>query len=230
MTDPRLPSMSRTESLVMELLRGRERYGLELVDASGGSLKRGSVYVILARMEEKGFVDSRQEVRRTAPAGCLAASIARHRYGAKVHEAFSLLRDALALKTRGGAMSFECPDHWRLPSAFSPIARSSSSSRRRSRICSSSTAQRREANGEPPCGAQGRRWRSSRRPRARLRRLVAADALPACYYIFLLVISSILLDLDLDRLLRRGHADSGVVVRSRDGLLLARAADRAPVD
>ena len=30
----RLPSMSRTESLVMELLRGRERYGLELVDAS----------------------------------------------------------------------------------------------------------------------------------------------------------------------------------------------------
>ena len=55
--------MSRTESLVMELLRGRERYGLELVDASDGTLKRGSVYVILARMEEKGFVDSRQEDR-----------------------------------------------------------------------------------------------------------------------------------------------------------------------
>ncbi len=35
MTTPRLPSMSPTESLVMELLRGRERYGLELVDASG---------------------------------------------------------------------------------------------------------------------------------------------------------------------------------------------------
>ena len=42
MTDPRLPSMSPTESLVMELLRGRERYGLELVDASRGALKRGS--------------------------------------------------------------------------------------------------------------------------------------------------------------------------------------------
>jgi len=59
MVNPRLPSMSPTESLVMELLRGRERYGLELVDASGGALKRGSVYVTLARMEEKGFVDSR---------------------------------------------------------------------------------------------------------------------------------------------------------------------------
>ena len=56
-----MPSMSRTESLVMELLRGRERYGLELVDASDGALKRGSVYVILARMEEKGFVESRQD-------------------------------------------------------------------------------------------------------------------------------------------------------------------------
>ena len=57
--------MSRTESLVLELLRNRDRYGLELVDDSSGTLKRGSVYVILARMEEKGFVESRQET----PAG-----------------------------------------------------------------------------------------------------------------------------------------------------------------
>ena len=76
MTTPRLPSMSPTESLVMELLRGRERYGLELVDASDGTLKRGSVYVILARMEEKGFVDSRQEERDRGPAACRGASIA----------------------------------------------------------------------------------------------------------------------------------------------------------
>ena len=31
-------------------------YGLELVKASGGSLKRGTVYVTLNRMEEKGLV------------------------------------------------------------------------------------------------------------------------------------------------------------------------------
>ena len=77
MTDPRLPSMSRTESLVMELLRGRERYGLELVDASSGSLKRGSVYVILARMEEKGFVDSRQEERAPGASGLPAPPLSR---------------------------------------------------------------------------------------------------------------------------------------------------------
>jgi DNA-binding PadR family transcriptional regulator len=69
--------MSRTESLVMELLRGRERYGLELVERSNGALKRGSVYVILARMEEKGFVESRQEER--------------------LHGAFAVLRHALSL-------------------------------------------------------------------------------------------------------------------------------------
>jgi len=98
MTDPRLPSMSRTESLVMELLRGRERYGLELVDRSGGTLKKGSVYVILARMEEKGFVDSRQEDRAQGASGLPRRLYRATPYGRKVHSAFSTLRDALALK------------------------------------------------------------------------------------------------------------------------------------
>ena len=97
MTDPRLPSMSRTESQVMELLRGRERYGLELVDASNGALKRGSVYVILARMEEKGFIESRQE-ERDASSGAPRRLYRPTPYGRKVHGAFSLLREALALR------------------------------------------------------------------------------------------------------------------------------------
>jgi len=46
---------------VLDLLESGERYGLELVDASAGRLKRGSVYVTLGRMETKGFVASRQE-------------------------------------------------------------------------------------------------------------------------------------------------------------------------
>jgi len=90
--------MSPTESLVMELLRGRERYGLELVDASRGTLKRGSVYVILARMEEKGFVDSRQEERSPGSSGLPRRTYRATPYGRKVHGAFALLRDALALK------------------------------------------------------------------------------------------------------------------------------------
>ncbi len=98
MSDPRLPSMSRTESLVMELLRGRERYGLELVDASHGTLKRGSVYVILARMEEKGFVDSRHEDRDGGVSGTARRLYRATPYGRKVHGAFALLREALALR------------------------------------------------------------------------------------------------------------------------------------
>lgn len=98
MTEPRLPSMSRTESLVMELLDGSERYGLELVDASGGALKRGSVYVTLARMEEKGFIDSRQEERGRGVSGLPRRLYRATPYGAKVHDAFAVLREALALK------------------------------------------------------------------------------------------------------------------------------------
>jgi DNA-binding PadR family transcriptional regulator len=91
--------MSRTESLVMDLLRGTERYGLELVDASAGALKRGSVYVILARMEEKGFIESRQEERSPGVSGVPRRLYRATPYGVKVHDAFSILREALALKS-----------------------------------------------------------------------------------------------------------------------------------
>ena len=97
-TNLKLPSMSRTESLVLELLRSRDRYGLELVDDSAGALKRGSVYVILARMEEKGFVESRQEARPPKAGGVPRRIYRATEYGLKVHDAFALLSDALALK------------------------------------------------------------------------------------------------------------------------------------
>ena len=98
MTDLRLPSMTRTESLVMDLLRRGDQYGLELVDASDGALKRGSVYVILARMEDKGFVDSWQEHRAEGESGLPRRVYRATQYGLKVHDAFALLREALALK------------------------------------------------------------------------------------------------------------------------------------
>jgi PadR family transcriptional regulator PadR len=43
------------------LIARRESYGLALVEGSGGVLKRGTVYVTLDRMEEKGLVESREE-------------------------------------------------------------------------------------------------------------------------------------------------------------------------
>lgn len=98
MTDPRLPSMSRTESLVMQLLGKNDCYGLELVDSSDGALKRGSVYVLLARMEGKGFVDSWQEERNPGTSGLPRRLYRATPYGLKVHEAFATLREALALK------------------------------------------------------------------------------------------------------------------------------------
>lgn len=51
--------ISDLEALVLDLLVARApTYGLDLVHGSGGRLKRGSVYVTLGRMEQKGYVTS----------------------------------------------------------------------------------------------------------------------------------------------------------------------------
>ncbi len=56
--------LSSLEALILDLLSARERaYGLELVTASHGHLKRGSIYVTLGRMERKGFVTSSLDER-----------------------------------------------------------------------------------------------------------------------------------------------------------------------
>ncbi len=57
-----LPGLSATEHAILSLLiAGRELYGLEMVERSKGGLKRGTIYVTLNRMEEKGYVSSRHE-------------------------------------------------------------------------------------------------------------------------------------------------------------------------
>jgi PadR family transcriptional regulator, regulatory protein PadR len=59
---PRVLTLSPKEFLVLELLvRDKELYGLQLVTASRGRLKRGTVYVTLGRMEEKGYITSKLE-------------------------------------------------------------------------------------------------------------------------------------------------------------------------
>ena len=53
-------TLSPKETVILQLLvRDDEAYGLELVSASRGRLKRGTVYVTLGRMEEKGYITSR---------------------------------------------------------------------------------------------------------------------------------------------------------------------------
>jgi len=59
---PRPLTLSPKESLVLALLvRERSLYGLQLVAAAKGRLKRGTVYVTLGRMEDKGYITSRLE-------------------------------------------------------------------------------------------------------------------------------------------------------------------------
>jgi PadR family transcriptional regulator PadR len=94
---PPLPRLSGKETLILELLaRGEELYGLQLVAASQGLLKRGTVYVTLGRMEAKGYVTSRAE---DAPDG--AGGLPRRLYeatpqGVRVLKAWSTLMRHLA--------------------------------------------------------------------------------------------------------------------------------------
>ena len=65
-----MPSISGKERVILELLgRSSEMYGLELVAASGGTLKRGTVYVTLGRMEQKGLISSRLDDETPAGGG-----------------------------------------------------------------------------------------------------------------------------------------------------------------
>ena len=54
--------LSRKETIALRLLVAHGGlYGLELVAAAGGELRRGTVYVTLQRMAAKGLVESRIE-------------------------------------------------------------------------------------------------------------------------------------------------------------------------
>jgi DNA-binding PadR family transcriptional regulator len=66
----RVPSLSAKELIILDLLlTSEEMYGLELVTASKGELKRGTVYVTLGRMEDKGYIASRLEDAPPAAGG-----------------------------------------------------------------------------------------------------------------------------------------------------------------
>ena len=54
--------LSRKEAVVLELLAGDPgAYALDLVKQSMGRLVRGTVYVTLSRLEQKGYVRSKEE-------------------------------------------------------------------------------------------------------------------------------------------------------------------------
>jgi len=65
MAQSKIPRLSKKEALIFNImLRTRkEMFGLEMVERSNSLLRRGTIYVTLQRMEEKGLVESRQESR-----------------------------------------------------------------------------------------------------------------------------------------------------------------------
>lgn len=56
-----LPSPKEAEILEL-LISGRPMYGLEMVKASNGSLKRGTIYVLLERLEQQGAISSEKQI------------------------------------------------------------------------------------------------------------------------------------------------------------------------
>ena len=58
------PKLSPKEMLTLEMLISNgEMFGLEMVAVSEGELKRGTIYVMLQRMSDKGYIESREEPR-----------------------------------------------------------------------------------------------------------------------------------------------------------------------
>jgi len=96
MKAPRLPTLSNKERLILNhLVSGGPKYGLQLVDESRGALKRGTVYVTLGRMEQKGLIESRHEPASRSDA------LPRRMYhatghGRRVLDAWTLMARALA--------------------------------------------------------------------------------------------------------------------------------------
>jgi len=87
MSQNEFPKLSRKEMLILEMLIGKgEMFGLEMVEASSGELKRGTIYVTLQRMGDKGFVESREEPRQIPEIGIPRRKYSATGLGEKVYQ------------------------------------------------------------------------------------------------------------------------------------------------
>jgi DNA-binding PadR family transcriptional regulator len=95
----RIPTLPPKEALILELLVGEsEMYGLQLVAASRRRLKRGTVYVTLGRMEEKGFITSRLEEAPPESGGLPRRIYEATPFGRRVLDAYELVHRHLTLE------------------------------------------------------------------------------------------------------------------------------------
>lgn len=82
----------RASLRVCLLISKGELYGLRLVQESEGKLKRGTVFVTLNRMEEKGYVESYQEEQVPGAIGLSRRLDRSTGYGEKVLAAWEIFR------------------------------------------------------------------------------------------------------------------------------------------
>jgi DNA-binding PadR family transcriptional regulator len=92
-------SLPPKERVVLELLAGSgAMYGLQLVDESRGRLKRGTVYVTLGRMEQKGLVQSAHEAKPSNPDAAARRMYRATAHGQRVLEAWTTVARVLSLE------------------------------------------------------------------------------------------------------------------------------------
>lgn len=95
------PTLPPKERLILELLSsGGPMFGLQLVADSRGALKRGTVYVTLGRMEQKGYVESEQEAPQAGGIGLPRRLYKPTALGERVLKAWTTLASELAWGTR----------------------------------------------------------------------------------------------------------------------------------
>jgi DNA-binding PadR family transcriptional regulator len=98
-TNDILPSLPKKERLILDLLISEgPLYGLQLVNLSGGTLKRGTVYATLARMESKGYVESEQEALPPGGIGLPRRIFRPTALGVRIRKAWVALAQEFALE------------------------------------------------------------------------------------------------------------------------------------
>src|SRR5262245_30012460 len=93
-----IPKLSSREQLILDLLAGGEMFGLQLVEQSRGALKRGTVYVTLGRMQDKGYVESRTEKQHPGAIGLPRRLYRPTAYGFRVLAAWEAAARALRMR------------------------------------------------------------------------------------------------------------------------------------
>jgi DNA-binding PadR family transcriptional regulator len=93
-TRPEPVRLTAKEREILKLLIGHsaDMYGLEMVARSEGRLSRGSIYVLLDRLEERGLVSSRLEERVPGMSGIARRLYRPTGYGRRVFQLWEELQ------------------------------------------------------------------------------------------------------------------------------------------